>query len=142
MNTISSIWHKMPFQRVFAGRFIYLLICMVLLFIIYPLLDYNNLLGQLIIETIYISILLACLRVVMHDTKSLRLSVYLLLAAAIAARLGGHLSVTKAMLVISLTVEIVFHLLLCIVIIGHVVKTEEVTADKVIGAVCAYLFIG
>lgn len=136
------MWNKPLLTDILGGRFVYLLVCLVLLFIIYPFLDYNNLAGQIILEAGYLTVLLACLRVITSNAKPLRFVVYGLLLLTIINRVAEHLSACKSLMIVGFGVEILFHCIICLVIIGHVMKTEQVTADKIIGAVCAYFFIG
>ena len=129
-------------RKFFDGQFVYLLICQTALFIIFPFLNYNDLSGKAILEFLYMAVLFSCLRVVAPDNREMRLLVFGLLMLSISLKLLDYIFKEAILVRAGLSVDIVFHLVLSIIIVHHVMKSERVSTDKIIGALCAYLFIG
>jgi len=128
--------------RLFGGRFIYLLATQLVLFLAYPFLNQGNVPGEAALEVLYVLVLVSCLRVLTADARPLRITVFVLLLLILVLRAGEYLVPSHPLQVTGLLFDILFHAIVCVVIIGHVMKVERVNADKIIGASCAYLFIG
>ncbi|MDD4734811.1 MAG: potassium channel family protein [Kiritimatiellae bacterium] len=125
-----------------SGRFAYLLATQLVLFLTYPFLNSGNVVGQVVLEVIYLSVLLSCLRVLISDARPLRIVVITLLVLIVGFRIGEHLVTFRGVLEVGLSLDILFHMIVCVAIIAHVMKTERVNTDKILGACSAYLFIG
>lgn len=129
-------------RNLFCGRFFFLLISQGAIFVVFPFLNYNDRAGALLLEALYIAVLLASLRAVMDGRPSLRRIILGLLLVSIVLRVTDTFEEKRVLLFCSLTVDLLFYLIISKVILTYVMKSERVTTDKIVGAICVYVFIG
>ena len=142
-NNSFSSRHLITFIRNFySGKFSYLLISLLAMFMIYPLQDTNNTITAVLLQVFYFAILLSSLRAVSHGRPLLRnvLIVLMILSAIIhSIDFLGNISWLYAF---GLWNDLIFYCLVVFAILGYVFESGHVNRDKIIGAVCVYLFMG
>jgi hypothetical protein len=124
----------------FEGRFIFLLLSMVLLFVLFPFVP-EEVIGVNFLDIFFSIILLSGLYAVSHR-KSL---FYLALFFAFTAFGAGILIyfVTAPVIPLIRYISYIFFFFLVILaFLSHLLRAEKVTADIIYGSICIYLLLG
>ena len=127
---------------IFSGRFVYLFFSIVLLFILYPILATRGVKGVAFIELFYLTVLLSAIRAVAHDKPAVKWAALIMILLDFATRLLAILNISPVFQVFDLTTELVFYTFISVIILKHVLKSGQVDADRIFGAICVYFFIG
>ncbi|MBW2172161.1 MAG: two pore domain potassium channel family protein [Deltaproteobacteria bacterium] len=129
-----------PFTRIQIGRFLFLFISIVLVFVLRPFLE--SLVGIRLLVSIFFTLILLSGVFAVHQSKGP------FIAALIMALLAGvglwsyRLTEITAFGVMSHIVSMLFLGYLAAVILGHIFKEKEITADMIMGAICVYFLLG
>jgi len=128
-------------QQLFRHRFLLLLIALLLLFALYPFLEQEVAEAQHV-SAFFTVILIAGLYAVSRNRTILALAVVLAVGMLSVQWLVHAQHVDPTNIAISRGFGFLFFLLTTVVILSDVLKSETVTADKIYGAICAYLMLG
>ncbi len=131
---------KIPFTRKYVGRFLFLLICLVSLFVLRPFLEGYvrlKLLMDIFITFLLISGACAVSRNRMTFIIGLSLAVPAVLVQWASYLLTQNLPVMAARLF-----NLIFFAYVAVVILNYVFKEKKVTPDLIYGAICVYFLIG
>ncbi|MBW1744665.1 MAG: two pore domain potassium channel family protein [Deltaproteobacteria bacterium] len=129
-----------PFTRIQIGRFLFLFISIVLVFVLRPFLE--SLVGIRLLVSIFFTLILLSGVFAVHQSKGP------FIAALIMALLAGvglwsyRLTEITAFGVMSHIVSMLFLGYLAAVILGHIFREKEITADMIMGAICVYFLLG
>lgn len=125
------------------GRFSFMLISMVAMFFIVPLVGNSQGVIDKLFGWFSIAVLISCLRAV---SQSRRFFVFMLLLSIINVLLSGSEMVvqdeSQPFLITVLGFKIIYFVLVFFSIMRFVLNTEQVTGDKICGAISAYLLMG
>jgi hypothetical protein len=128
----------------FKEKFVILLICMLLLFVVSPFLE-RGIWNDVVRDGFTFFIFLSALYAVSEKKKYFYL-ILVLLALSVGTRLSIYLiqddSVLYLVGISYFSSSILFLIFTSIIILGHVLKDEMITRDKLAGAICVYLLLG
>lgn len=131
---------KIPFTRIYIGRYLFLLISILLLFGLRPLLEglrANNLLVNLFFTAVLMS--------GVYAASPKRRIFYVSLAIASPALIiswAGYFVTVHASILVGKIFAGLFYTFLVIVILNYIFKEKVITGDMIIGTICAYLLLG
>ena len=128
-------------ERVARNRFMVLTLTLVALFVIQPFVDAKALLGNILLDLVFLAISLAALWAISYRR-------HIFYTAIVFAALGflgrwldfGYIKDTATF--IGAICDILFFIVTVAAILGYVLRSEPVSADKLFAAICAYLFFG
>lgn len=131
---------KIPFTQVRIGRFLFLLISLLLLFILRPFLE--DLIGAGLLMDIFVSaILLSGIYAASEKKHVFYVSLIIALPALVAHWARYFVKVPSSFLV-GHFFGTLFYAFVAIVILNSLFKEKVITGDMIIGAICVYLMIG
>jgi hypothetical protein len=122
------------------GRYLFLLVSLLLLFFFYPFFAGFRFAPR-ILGFLFFAILLSSVSAVSSSRKSVTA------AACLAAISFGSYIVAQftgglVFPVLSSASFTLFFILIAVVVLRHILSVKEVTADTILGAICAYLLLG
>lgn len=121
-------------------RFLFLFISLLLLFIIYPF-TRERVFGLNFFDIFILVILLSSIYAVVSN-KKLFVTALILALLGLSARIAIYFIPSKMFLLLHIGFTVPFFVMMAVTILIYIMKTEEVTADTIFGAICVYLFIG
>ncbi|MHC4942070.1 MAG: potassium channel family protein [Planctomycetota bacterium] len=128
----------------FKEKFIILLICLLLLIVVSPFFE-RGIWNDVVRDGFTFFIFLSALNAVSEKKKYFYLTL-VLLALSVGTRFSTYLirdsSVLYIVGMIYFSASILFLILTSLIILGHVLKDEKITRDKLAGAICVYLLLG
>ena len=131
---------RIPFTQVHLGRFLFLLISIVLLFVLRPFLE--GYIGINILLDIFFSFILFS-GIYAVSQRKYQFIIALLIALPPFALLWLTEFVDSPFLIlVRNSFMILFYGYIVIIILSHIFREKEVNADLIMGAVCVYFFIG
>ena len=122
------------------GRFLFLLLSILLIFILQPFLrDFIalSLLMEIFITAILISAVYAAGR-----KRSLFITAFILAALTAITRWSDHLLHDRTLAVLEEFFTLFFFGFMVVVILVHLFREKEVTFDLIIGSICGYFLLG
>ncbi len=129
-----------PFTQVRVGRFLFLLISILLMFVVRPFLEGQIGIG-ILLEIFFSLILLSGVYAVSQKTHQVVIGLALA-SPALVMRWLTHLVKSPVFSLVGNGFMILFFLYVVIVFLSYLFKEDEVTADVIMAAVCGYVFIG
>ncbi len=122
------------------GRYLFLLVSLLLLIFFYPFFDGFRFAPRLLVA-LFLAILLSAVTAISASRKWV-VATACLAATAFCANL--ILQIVDNLLLHALTMSAygLFFTLITIVILRHILSIREVTFDTILGAICAYLILG
>lgn len=131
---------RIPFTQVRLGRFLFLLISIVLLFVLRPFLE--GYIGINILLDIFFSFILFS-GIYAVSQRKYQFIIALLIALPPFALLWLTEFVDSPFLIlVRNSFMILFYGYIVIIILSHIFREKEVSADLIMGAICVYFFIG
>ncbi|MGH7382492.1 MAG: potassium channel family protein [Candidatus Methylomirabilales bacterium] len=130
-------------KRVFSatrGHFFYLLVSLFLLLLLHPFFA-GAVLGRIVFLGCFSAVLFAALYAVSENRRVFTLAVAIAIPVLAGRWLGFFLESGFLALMVQSGTALFFAFTLAI-LLSHVLKDEEVTGDKINGAICVYLLIG
>jgi hypothetical protein len=131
---------RIPFTQLRIGRFVFLLISILLLFVVRPLLEGHIGIG-LLLEIFFSFILFSGIYAV--SQKRYHFVIALVIAIPSLVLLWSrHLLESPSLILAKDSLMILFYGYTMMIILSHIFREKEVTADLIMGAVCVYFFLG
>ena len=131
---------KLPFTQIRIGRFLFLLITLLLLFAFRPF--FVDLVGvSLIMEIFFSAIFLAGIYAASQNKHIFYSSLIIAIPALIISWTNLFVEYDHLVLV-GRILGIFFYVLIATVILIYLFKEKEISPDVIIGSICAYLLIG
>jgi voltage-gated potassium channel len=127
-------------RSITQGKFLYLLVSLLLFLLLAPFF-YGTFIGLIIMDIAYSVVLLAAVFAVGEKRQMFTLALVLALPT-IAARWLNYFLQNDPLALVGKSLAILFLVFIAITVLFHVLKDEEVTADKIYGALVVYLLIG
>ncbi len=122
------------------GRFLYLLVSLLLLFVVYPFFQ-GKPVGTILLDVFVLFILAAGIYTVVNK-KALLIIALLLAVPMFVGRWSSYFLADPVLLNAGYGFGAAFFLFNAATILSHILRQREVTGDMIYGAVCAYLLIG
>jgi hypothetical protein len=128
----------------FKEKFVILLICMLLLIMVSPFIE-RGFWNDVIRDAFMFFIFLSAVYAISDEKKYYYLTLVLLLLSS-GSRLATYMLqdslILYAFSLSYFSFSILFLIFTSFLILGHVLKDEKITRDKLAGAVCVYLLLG
>lgn len=122
------------------GRCFFLLAALLALFMLYPF-WVGNIVGLTVLDLLSWVILVAGVWAIRHNRKLL-LGATFIAVSVFAVDLLSYWQPNASLILLSFGLEFAFFVLLFVLVLFHVMETGIVTADKLFGAISAYLLLG
>ena len=126
--------------QIARGNYFYLLFSLVLLLLLAPLFQ-ETFIGSIIVDIAYAAVFLSAAYAVSEKSRLFTLAL-VLVVLILAARWSSDFLNNDSLALASKTLTLVFFVFIVCVMLSHVLKDEEVTANKICGALSVYLLIG
>jgi len=129
-----------PFTRIPIGRFLFLFISIVLMFVLRPFLE--GFIGIRLLVSIFFTLVLLSGVFAIHQNKG---PFIIALAMAVLAGVGlwsHRITEIDALGIVAYVASILFLGYLSAVILAHIFREKEITADMIMAAICVYFLIG
>ncbi len=126
--------------QIARGNFFYLLFSLLLLLLLAPLFE-ETFIGLIMVDIAYSAVLLSAVYAVCETKRLFTLAVVLVLPVIVGRWANYFLKNDSFTLVIKSFTIVVLVFIACVVL-SYVLRDEEVTADKICGALSVYLLIG
>lgn len=127
-------------QSFLRGKFLFLLISLLLLFFFYPFFQRIPI-GVRILDVVFLFILLSGIYAISKNRKIFIICVILGLAGFGSTILNYTLKTVHLQILAVLTYG-AFFTLLAAVILSHIIKEEKVSVNTIYGSICGYLLLG
>jgi hypothetical protein len=131
---------RIPFTQIRLGRFLFLLISIVLLFVLRPFLE--GYIGIKLLQGIFFSLVLFSGIYAVSQRKYQFIIALLIVLPPFFLIWSTHLVESPPLILVRNICMIIFFAYTVIIILSHIFREKEVTADLIMGAVCVYFFIG
>lgn len=131
---------RIPFTQIHLGRFLFLFICIVLLMVLRPFLvhvDQRNMIMELFFSAILISGIYA-----VSEKRSTFFISLIIGIPAILAQWTTYIPKIHSFPIAAEVLSTVFFAYISANILAFIFKEKNVTADLIIGAICAYFLVG
>ncbi len=127
-------------RSITQGNFFYLLFSLFLLLLVAPLFE-GAFVGLMILDIAYSAVLLSAVYAVSEKKRLFTLTV-VFVVPIIIARWSNYFLNNDSLALASKSLTLAFFVFIICAMLSHVVKDEEVTANKICGALSVYLLIG
>jgi len=129
-----------PFTQVRLGRFLFLLISILLLFAVRPFLEGHIRIG-LLLEIFFSFILFSGIYAVSQKKYYFIIALFIAIPPFVLLW-SRHLLESPSLILVKDSFMILFFGYTVVIIFSHIFREREVTADLIMGAVCVYFFLG
>lgn len=137
MNTAGEGTHR---SAQFGGRFLYLLISLLSLFVVHPFF-HGSAMATIVLDILLLAMLVAAIYTV-FDKKILMVIALLLALPMFGGRWANYFYAHSVLLQIDYIFGAVFFWFTAVTIVSYVRRQAQVTQDMIFGALCAYLLLG
>ena len=131
---------KIPIFNVHIGRFLFLLISLILWFVLSPFLE--SLLRLSILFDIFVTFILLSGILAVIQKKGVFIFGLIFALFTLTLRWTLHLLNITSLEVVNHILSILFMGFIVGIILSHLFKEEEITSDVIMGAICGYFLIG
>jgi hypothetical protein len=131
---------RIPFTQVRVGRFLFLLISILLLIILHPF--FHGFIGIRILLEIFFSLILFSGIYAVSQTRHLFVIGLFISLPAFVARWSAHFVESPSLVLVGNCFMILFCAYIIIIPLSYLFREEEVTADLIMASLCVYFFIG
>ena len=131
---------KIPFTQIHIGRFLFLLISMVLMFVLRPFLE-NFVRISYLMDIFFFVIFLSAVYAISQKRSTFIIALVMALLMEIIIWLG-HLTDISSLRTIGNFLAILFTGYTATVILFYLFTEDEITIDVIMGAICVYFLIG
>jgi voltage-gated potassium channel len=131
---------KIPFTRIHIGRYLFLLISILLLFSMRPLLE-GHMRDSLLINLLVSAILVSGVYAASPKRRVFFISLAIASSALIISW-AGYIVSAHSFVFVGKVFAGLFYIFLIIVILKYIFKEKVITGDMIVGAICVYLLLG
>jgi len=131
---------KVPFTQIYIGRFLFLLLSMVLMFALRPFLESLVRISYLI-DIFFFVIFLSAVYAVSQKKSTFIIALIMALLLEILIWLS-HLTDISSFRIIGNILTILFIGYTATIILSYLFTEDEITGDVIMGAICVYFLIG
>ncbi|TNF56692.1 two pore domain potassium channel family protein [bacterium] len=122
------------------GRFLFLLISLLLLFFLYPFVERSSS-GFRILDIIFLVILLSGINAI-SESKRIFIIALILALTGFGSTVLNYYLMSGPLRLLGVCIYGLFFTLTAVVILSHVMKDRKVTTDTILGSLCGYLLLG
>ena len=131
---------RIPFTQIRVGRFLFLLISILLLLILNPF--FHGFTGiRILLEIFFSLVLLAGIYAVSQKRYLFTLALFTSLPAFVA-RWSAHFVQSPSLVLVGNGFMILFCAYIIIILLSYLFREEDVSADLIMAALCVYFFLG
>lgn len=131
---------RIPFTQVRMGRFLFLLVSMLLLFILRPFL--GDLIGESLLMDIFVSVILLSGIYAVSENKHVFYISLIIAFPALLAHWTRYVVNLPSSFLVGHIFGTLFYAFVAIVILNFLFREKVITGDMIIGAICVYLMMG
>lgn len=131
---------RIPFTRIQMGRFLFLLLSILLILLLRPFL--TGYIGLSLLMEIFITAILISAVYAAGRKKSLFVTALILATLTGLTRWSEHLIQNRALAVVEEFFTLLFFGFMVVIILVYLFKEQEVTFDLIIGSICGYFLLG
>ena len=131
---------RIPFTRKYIGRFLFLLICLVSLFVLRPFLEGS--IGVRLLMDIFITFLLISGACAISQKRTTFIVGLILAIPALLIQWASHMLPFSFLEVLAGLFSALFLAYVAVVILNYLFREKKVAPDVIYGAICVYLLIG
>jgi len=131
---------RIPFTQIRIGRFLFLLISMLLLFVLRPFLE--GFIGIKFLMDLFFSVILFSGIYAVSGKKHILYIALIIASPALVIQWSGYLVTVHSSLLVGKIFAALFYVFMVIVILDYLFKEKVITPDMIMGAVCVYLLLG
>lgn len=129
-----------PFTQIHMGRFLFLLLSILLVFLLRPFL--TGYIGLSLLMEIFITAILISAVYAAGRKRSLFITAFILATLTAITRWSDHLLQNRTLAVSEEFFTLFFFGFMVVVILVYLFREKEVTFDLIIGSICGYFLIG
>jgi hypothetical protein len=122
------------------GKFLFLLVSLLLLFFFYPFFQRNPA-GILILDIVFLVILLSSIYAI-SERKNIFIISLLLALTAFASTILNYFLITVSLRLVAVSAYGLFFILMSITILSTIMKAKRVTTETIYASICVYLLLG
>lgn len=123
-----------------VGRFLFLLVSLLLVMAVQPFI--NERVTADVLMNLFVPLVLLSGVYAVSERRSTCIAGAVLVVPAVACQWASILLEMPVLPLVTNTLDAAFLLFVMAVILGHLFRTREVTADTIFGSICAYLLLG
>lgn len=131
---------NIPFTQIRIGRFLFLLISLLLLFSLRPFLE--GLMGVRLLMDSFVSMVLFSGSYAVSRKKHIFYVSLIIAFPALIAQWSSHVVAEPSFFLVGKIFAALFYAFMVIVILDYLFKEKVINADMIIGSICVYLLIG
>lgn len=131
---------RIPFTRIRIGRFLFLLLSILFLFVLRPFL--TGYIGLSLLTNIFATVILVSAAYAAAQKKRLFIPALMLAILAIIIRWMDYLIQYTPLALLEEVFTLLFYGYMVAIILSYLFKEQEVTADLIIGSICGYFLLG
>lgn len=131
---------RIPFTNICIGRFLFLLISIASVFLIRPFLE--GYISLKILMDIFISFVMVSGLYAVSQKKGFLIIGLILFVPALLIHWGNYFAQVPTVNPVGITLELLFFIFVAVIILNHIFREKNVTADMIIGALCVYFLMG
>jgi len=129
-----------PFTEIRIGRFLFLLLSMVLMFILRPFLEAY--VGISLLMEIFMTVILISGIYAVSEKKGTFYTAIIIVMLAVILRWLNHVLNLPSLTLVENMLDVIFLTFTTIVILIYLFREKEVGADVIMGGICVYLLMG
>jgi hypothetical protein len=131
---------RIPFTQIYIGRFLFLFISMVLMFVLRPFLDGHTAVTYLM-ATFFLLIFISAVYAVSSKRSTLIIALLLALLTEVL-KWSGSLTAISSLDVLSDIFAAILLAYTATIILFYLFREERITGDMIMGAICVYFLMG
>lgn len=131
---------RIPFTQVQIGRFLFLLISIVLMFVLRPF--FGDLVGMSLLMNIFLSVILISGIYAVSQKKGVFIVALVIALLTLVAQWSTYFVKTLSFPVVGNALGALFLAYTATIILAHLFAEDEITSDVIMGAICVYFLIG
>jgi len=131
---------RIPFTQLRIGRFLFLLISILLMFILRPFLE--GFVGVSLLVDIFVSVVLLSGIYAVSQKKNVFYISLIIAAPALILSWARYFVTVSSFFLVGKIFAAVFYIFMVFIILNYLFNEKEITSDVIIGAICVYLLIG
>ena len=131
---------RIPFTQVQIGRFLFLLISIVLMFVLRPFL--GDLVGMGVLMNIFLSVILISGIYAVSQKKGVFIVALVLVLLTLVAEWSTYFVKIPSFPVVGNALGALFLAYTAAIILSYLFAEDEITSDVIMGAICVYFLIG
>jgi hypothetical protein len=132
--------YTIPLIKIRIGRFLFLLISLLLIFVLQPF--FEGLIGISLLMDIFITVVLISGVYAISQKRSIFMVSLILAILTVLTRWPSHFVNSPLLNMLGNMMGLLFLGYMVVTILSHIFQEDEITSDLIMGSICAYFLIG